>query len=143
MIDIMSSTTTTTTIATQKINYAVTKSDLESYNSCKIWLEGYNSPATKNVYKIHLSLFCKYHRIDPESLVQLKTEQLKSMVLDYIIHLKKNAKQSVGKAKRGEISVNSVKGYLAGVQSFLNFNEIMLNWKKIVKYCPEEVSNNL
>ena len=65
------------------------------------------------------------------------------MVLNYIIHLKKNAKQSVGKAKRGEISVNSVKGYLAGVQSFLDFNEIMLNWKKIIKYCPEEVRNNL
>ena len=32
---------------------------------------------------------------------------------------------------------------MAGVQSFLDFNEIMLNWKKIAKYCPEEVSNNL
>ena len=117
MIDIMSSTTTTTTIATQKINYAVTKSDLESYNSCKIWLEGYNSPATKNVYKIHLSLFCKYHNIDPDSLIQLKKpEQIKTMVLNYIIHLKKNAKQSVGKAKHGEISVNSIRDYLHGIQ---------------------------
>jgi len=65
------------------------------------------------------------------------------MVLNYIIHLKKNAKQSVGKAKRGEISVNSIRDYLHGIQSFLGFNEIMLNWKKIIKYCPEEVSNNL
>ena len=97
--------------------------ELESYNSCKIWLEGYNSPATKNAYKVHLSLFCKYHNIDPDSLIQLKTEQIKAMVLDYIIHLKTNAKQSVGKAKRGEISVNSVKDYLAGIQSFLDFNE--------------------
>jgi hypothetical protein len=63
------------------------------------------------------------------------------MVLNYIIHLKKNAKQSVGKAKRGEILVNS-RYYLHGIQSFLDFNEIMLNWKKIIKYCPEEVSNN-
>jgi hypothetical protein len=53
------------------------------------------------------------------------------------------AKQSVGKAKRGEISVNSIRYYLHGIQSFLDFNEIMLNWKKIIKYCPEEVSNNL
>ena len=65
------------------------------------------------------------------------------MVLNYIIHLKQNAKQSVGKAKRGEISVNSIKNYLAGIQSFLDFNETMLNWKKIVKYCPEQVTNNL
>ena len=64
------------------------------------------------------------------------------MVLNYIIHLKKNAKQSVGKAKRDEISVNSIRDYLHGIQSFLDFNEIMLNWKKIIKYCPEEFSNN-
>jgi integrase len=142
MIAIMS-TTTIATIATQKINDAITKLDLESYNSCKIWLEGYNSPSTKSVYKVHLSLFCKYHNIDPDSLIQLKADQLKTMVLNYIIHLRKNAKQSVGKAKRGEISVNSIKDYLAGLQSFFDFNEIMLNWKKIVKYCPEEVTNNL
>jgi integrase len=143
MITIMSTTITTTTFATQKINGTVTKLELESYNSCKIWLEGYNSPATKNAYKIHLSRFCKYHNIDPDSLIQLKTEQIRNMVLNYVIHLKRNAKQSVGKAKRGEISVNSVKEYLAGLQSFLDFNEILLNWKKIVKYCPEQVTNNL
>jgi hypothetical protein len=42
MIAIMSTTATATiTIPTTKINNAVTKLDLESYNSCKIWLEGY------------------------------------------------------------------------------------------------------
>jgi integrase len=147
MTAIMSTTTpiTTTTIAAApKTNCGFTKLELDSYNSCKIWLEGYNSQATKKVYRIHLSLFCKYHNIDPDSLIQLKKpEQIKIMVLNYIIHLKKNAKQSVGKAKRGEISVNSIKNYLVGIQSFLEFNEIMLNWKKVIKYCPEQVSNNL
>jgi integrase len=145
MTAIMSTTpTTTTTIAASpKTNYGFAILELESYNSCKIWLEGYNSQATKKLYRIHLSLFCKYHSIDPDSLIQLKTEQIRNMVLNYIIHLKQNAKQSVGKAKRGEISVNSIKNYLAGIQSFLDFNETMLNWKKIVKYCPEQVTNNL
>ena len=64
------------------------------------------------------------------------------MVLNYVIHLKKVAKQSAGKAKSGEISVNSIKIYMAGVQSFLESNEIILNWKKIAKFYPEEVSNN-
>jgi hypothetical protein len=31
----------------------------------------------------------KYHSTDSDSLVQLKPEQIKTMVLDYIIHLKK------------------------------------------------------
>jgi integrase len=147
MIAIMSTTTinTTTTIATTNATNDdfVTKVELGNYNSCKIWLEGYNSQATKNTYKIHLSLFCKYHNINPDSLIQLKQEQIKIMVIDYIIHLKKNAKQSVGKAKRGEISVNSIKDYLTGIQSFLEFNDIILNWKKIVRYCPEKVTNHL
>ena len=99
--------TTTTIAAAPKTNYGFVILELESYNACKTWLEGYNSQATKKLYRIHISLFCKYHSIDPDSLIQLKTEQIRNMVLNYIIHLKKNAKQSVGKAKHGEISVTS------------------------------------
>jgi hypothetical protein len=64
------------------------------------------------------------------------------MVLKYIIHLKKIAKQATGKPKKGEISVNSVKFYLTGAQSFLEFNEIVFPWKKIDKFYPEDVTNS-
>src|ERR671931_1904417 len=65
------------------------------------------------------------------------------MILNYIIHLKKVANQSSGKARLGVISVNSIRTYLSGVQSFLEFNDIVLNWKKIAKYYPEPVTNGL
>ena len=81
--------------------------------------------------------------MDPDALIQLKPEQIKAMIINYIIQLKKVAIPIAGKARRGEISVNSIKTYLAGVQSFLENNEILLNWKKITKYYPEEVTNNL
>ena len=119
------------------------KENIESYKSCQVWLEGYNSPSTKKSYKVHLLLFCRYHNTNPDSLIELKPEQIKTMVLDYVIHLKKVAKPSSEKARRGELSVNSVKTYLAGVQSFLEANDIVLNWKKIAKYCPEQIANNL
>jgi integrase len=64
------------------------------------------------------------------------------MVLNYIIHLKKLAKKSAGKPKRGELSVNSIKQYLNGVKSFLEFNEIALPWKKIAKFYPGDVTNS-
>jgi hypothetical protein len=63
------------------------------------------------------------------------------MVLNYVIHLKKVAKQTSEKARRGELSVNSIKAYMAEVQSFLESNDIVLNWKKIAKYYPEQVTN--
>jgi hypothetical protein len=97
-----------------------TRLNIENCKSCQIWLERYNSPSTKKAYKIHLSLFSKYHNTAPDSLVQLKPEQIKRMVLNYVIHLKKVAKQRYSKATSGEISVNSIKTYLGGVQSFLD-----------------------
>jgi hypothetical protein len=120
-----------------------TRVNMENYKSCQIWLEGYNSSHIKKAYRIHLSLFCKYHNTDPDFLVQLKSEQIKNMVIDYIIHLKKVAKQTSEKQKPGELSVNSIKTYLAGIQSFLESNDIVLNWKKIAKYYPEQVTNHL
>ncbi len=103
-------------------NNTTIKLKLENFNSCKTWLEGYNSPATKNTYKIHLSMFCKHHSIDADRLIHLKPEQIKQMVINYVIHLKKIAKPNVGKAKRGQICVNSVKRYLSGIQSFFRIS---------------------
>jgi len=48
------------------------------------------------------------------------------MVVEYIVHLKEVAKKYVSKAKRGEICVNSIKTYMMGIQSFLEFHEIAL-----------------
>jgi hypothetical protein len=94
------------------------KENIESYKSCQVWLEGYNSPSTKKSYKVHLLLFCRYHNTNPDSLIGLKPEQIKTMVLDYIIHLKKVAKPSSGKARRGELSVNSVTRILKWLPPF-------------------------
>jgi integrase len=116
---------------------------LEKYNACSLWLEQFNSQSTKKSYAIHLSLFCRFHGTNPDTLIQLKPEQLTPMIVNYVLHLKKVAKQTAGKAKSGEICVNSVKTYLSGIQSFFMYNDMVLNWKKIIKYCPEPVTNNL
>jgi integrase len=116
---------------------------LEKYNACSLWLEQFNSQSTKKSYAIHLSLFCRYHGTNPDALIQLTPEQLTHMIVNYVLHLKNVAKQTAGKAKCGEICVNSVKTYLSGIQSFFVHNNMVLHWKKIMKYCPEPVTNNL
>jgi hypothetical protein len=52
------------------------------------------------------------------------------MIISYILELKKKTKHTAGKPKRGEISVNSIKFYLVGVQSLLEEHEIVLPWEK-------------
>ncbi len=117
---------------------------LQEYNSCIFWLESLKSKSTLEAYTIHLSLFCKFHKVNPDQLIQMNNsaEQLKTMILNYIIHLKRIAKSSAGKPRRGELSVNSIKLYLSGVKSFLEFNEIPLPWKKISKLYPDDVTNS-
>jgi len=45
--------------------------ELQRYNSCAVWLESFRSKSTKNVYSIHLSLFCKFHNVTPDHLLKL------------------------------------------------------------------------
>lgn len=115
---------------------------LENYSSCNIWLEGFKSKSTKRVYTIHLLLFCRFCTVTPDQLIMIDPGQLKIMVLNYIVNLKKIAKQIAGKPKPGSLSVNSIKHYVTGIQSFLEFHEIILPWKKISKFYPEDVTNS-
>jgi integrase len=124
--------------------YMSTLLQFTEYDSCTFWLESIKSKSTLDAYTIHLSLFCKFHNVNPDQLIRLDNSagQLKTKILNYIIHLKKIAKQSAGKPRKGEISVNSIKLYLTGVKSFLEFNEIALPWKKIAKFYPDDVTNS-
>jgi integrase len=117
---------------------------LREYDACTLWLESIKAKSTLYAYTIHISLFCKFHNVNPDQLIQLNNPagQLKTMILNYIIHLKRIAKKSAGKPRKGELSVNSVKLYLSGVKSFLEFNEITLPWKKIAKFYPDDVTNS-
>jgi hypothetical protein len=97
---------------------------LKNYTSCTIWLKGFKTKATMEVYAIHLLLFCRFCALTPDQLIDLK----------------KVAKQSACKSKPGSLSVNSIKHYITGIQSFLDFHEIILPWKKIAKFYPEDVT---
>jgi integrase len=121
----------------------INSTTLDNMDACALWLESFKSQSTKKSYKIHLLMFCKHYNIDPDSLVRLKADQIKNMVVEYVIQLKKVAKKYVSKAKRGEICVNSIKTYMMGIQSFLEFHEIALPWKKISKFYPADIANNL
>jgi integrase len=119
-----------------------TTTSIFQYKSCGQWLDGMRSNSTKKVYAHHLLLFCKFHHTDPDKLLTLSPVEIKQMIIEYILQLKKKCRNSGGKPKIGQISANSIKLYLTGIKSFLNENEITLPWKKIDKHCPEDASND-
>ena len=88
---------------------------------------------------LHLSLFTKFHNTDPDALIAMNSYMIKEMILKYIIHLKNMAKTSAGKPVEGEICVNSIPVYMTGIQSFLDFHEIPITWKKLLKFLPDHV----
>jgi integrase len=98
---------------------------------------------TKKAYAVHLLKFCKFHKTDPDQLLKINQNNLKEMIIDYVLHMKKVAKNSAGKPIRGEISVNSIKLYAKGIKSFFDEHEMSFPWKKISRYFPEDVTNDL
>jgi integrase len=66
---------------------------------------------------------------------------LKDMIVKYVVYMKRTAKNLAGKPKRGQMSVNSLKIYIKGVKSFCDEHEINIPWKKISRYLPEDVTN--
>jgi hypothetical protein len=59
---------------------------LKQYNSCTLWLESIRSKNSKNAYCVHVSLFCKFHKVNPDQLLKLNNSegQLKTLILNYV-----------------------------------------------------------
>lgn len=124
---------------------------LDKYPSCVEWLETLNSDYTKSHYTYNMVRFLAFvnsdrqnSQLSPDDLLKIDNQQLKELLQKYLLHLKRNAKPTVGKAKKGEISVNSVSSYFPGIKSFLDYNEIpTVWWKKLKKMMPKKVKNTL
>jgi integrase len=114
---------------------------ISQYPSCQLWIEGLRSPSTKKAYAFHLLKFCKFYNTNPDQLLKVDLKELKEMIVKYVLNMKKVAKNSAGKPKRGQTSVNSIKTYVKGIKSFCDEHEISIPWKKISRYYPEDVTN--
>jgi hypothetical protein len=93
---------------------------VSQHESCKLWIDSLKT-ATKTSYSVHVSLFCRFHHTNPDVLVRLKPDELKDMVIKYVLELRKKSKNTAGKPKRGEISVNSIKSSNLIVWVFSHF----------------------
>lgn len=112
---------------------------------CQDWLDTLRP--TNNQYPTGLLHFCRHYMMTPEQFAKLPIEELKERIRHHVKHMKKIARKTGGKNHRnGErISVNSVRSYAAGIQSFTTFLELPVSdeaWKNIKKLLPDEVPSN-
>jgi integrase len=114
---------------------------ISQYPSCQRWIEAMGPMSTKTAYTFHLWRFCKFYNTDPDRLIKINSKDLTEMIINYVLAIKKAAKNSAGKPKRRERSVNSVKQYTKGITSFFDEHDLSLPWKKISRYYPEDVRN--
>ena len=91
--------------------------DLMVYRCCQGWLTPME-PETATAYGRHLRQFCMFYSIDPAILLSVTDEEMKEMLLQYVLHLNRIAVKEAGKPKPGRISVNSVPQMFSGVKDF-------------------------
>lgn len=97
------------------------------------------TPATRKTYQIYMNKFFDYSHTDYDGLVKLSKNELDDLIFNYIVNLK------IKTEKTGKPSPNSYNSMLSPIQTFLEQNDIILNWKKLKRYYPAKipVSNQL
>jgi len=93
-----------------------------------------NSLRSKNSVKTYTYLlqnFMKFYKIpDYDSVVNIEKKKLQTMVEDYVMLLK------------DQISPNSISTYANPIKTFLESNDIDLNWRKIKRLYPVMVKRS-
>jgi len=97
------------------------------------------TPATRKSYQIHMKKFFDYSHTDYDGLVKFPKNEIEDLIFNYIVYLK------IKTEKIGKPSPNSYNPMLYPIQTFLEQNDILLNWKKLKRYYPAKVpvSNQL
>lgn len=118
--------------------------NLDDYKSTAEFLSSCKNKATYAAYKSSINHFLKFTAaqngtvIDPDTMITLDNKKLNHLVLEWMVHLKKNAKSDFA-YRLGEVNVNSVAGYCNRVKQWLTYHEIVISWKKVQRFIPEQV----
>jgi len=100
-------------------------------HSLLMFEESIKSVYSRKKYKYLVNLFMKYHHIDSfDSVVKIEKKELQKFVETYTIHVKKT------------VNPNSVPAYLVPIRTFLEVNDIELNWRKIKRFYPSKIKRS-
>ncbi len=84
------------------------------------FLYSIKSEKTKNLYLYYMRYFAKFAKIEVQELLNLPTENIQKIIINYIIHMR-NLK----------LSYSSIRTRISPLYSFLELNDISVNKRKI------------
>ena len=101
---------------------------MEKQRSLLLFESSLKSTATRDCYSYYLNKFKDYNKLkDYDSILTLDTKQLTRMLEDFVLFLRK------------KISPNTIPTQMFAIQSFLEINDITINWKRIKRLYPAKI----
>ena len=101
---------------------------MKNQRSILLFESSLKSEATRYRYKYYLDKFKDYYKLkDYDSILTITKKQLTTMLEDYVLFLRKN------------VSPNTVPTQMFAIQSFLEINDITINWKRIKRLFPAKI----
>lgn len=109
-------------------NAAYLESNIEGQTgmSLTLLLETLNSDFTKTSYTRFMKRFQKFVGKEFDEIILTNPVELTRIIQAYIIETKKY------------VNPNSIPGLIAPIRSFLEVNDVILNWRKIVRFYPRK-----
>lgn len=93
--------------------------------------ESLHSEYTRKKYTQLVGMFKDYHKIqDFDGILKFEQSELQKMVETYVIHIKKI------------INPNTIPTYVNPIRTFLETNDIDLNWRKIKRLFPAKIKRS-
>jgi integrase len=105
---------------------------MEERQEYRNFIHAIKSPATLKSYNYSLKYFMKYSKCDITSLLRGDTKKLEQQIIEFLIEMRQVQKLSYG----------ILNTRLAALKKFYEMNDIVLNWKKISSYLPENIRVN-
>jgi|APSaa5957512535_1039671.scaffolds.fasta_scaffold42562_2 integrase len=104
---------------------------MKEQKSLMMFEESVKSPISRKKYIYLVKLFMDYHKIKTfDDIVKNDVKELQALVETYVIHIKKS------------VNPNTVPSYLVPIATFLEVNDIDLNWKKIKRLYPAKIKRS-
>ncbi len=93
--------------------------------------ESINSEITRKKYLYLVKLFMEYYKIkDFDGITKIPQTELQKHLETYVIHIKK------------KVNPNTIPTYINPIKTFLEVNDIDLNWRKIKRLYPAKIKRS-